>query len=38
MNARHARLDDFGKPAWIALMIVSFIVFWPVGLAVLGYS
>src|SRR5215213_5603202 len=32
-----AWLDDIGKPAWIALMIVSFIVFWPFGLVVLGY-
>jgi len=32
-----AWLDDIGKPAWIALMIVSFIVFWPLGLVVLGY-
>ena len=32
-----ARLDDYGKPAWIALMVVSFIVFWPLGLAVLAY-
>jgi hypothetical protein len=32
-----ARLDDFGKPAWIAAMIIGFIVFWPVGLAVLLY-
>ena len=32
-----ARLDDIGKPAWIALMIVSFILFWPLGLVVLGY-
>jgi Protein of unknown function (DUF2852) len=32
-----AWLDDMGKPAWIALMIVSFIVFWPFGLVVLGY-
>ncbi len=30
-------LDDFGRPAWIALMIVSFILFWPVGLVVLGF-
>jgi hypothetical protein len=30
-------LDDMGKPAWIALMIVSFIVFWPAGFVVLGY-
>jgi hypothetical protein len=32
-----ARVDDFGKPAWIALMILGFIVFWPIGLAILGY-
>jgi hypothetical protein len=32
-----AKLDDIGKPAWIALMVVSFIVFWPLGLAVLAY-
>ena len=30
-------LYDRGKGAWIALMVVSFIVFWPVGLAVLAY-
>jgi hypothetical protein len=30
-------LDDIGKPAWIALMVVSFILFWPIGLVVLGY-
>jgi hypothetical protein len=32
-----ARVDDFGKPAWIALMILGFVVFWPIGLAILGY-
>ena len=31
------RLDDIGKPAWIALMIVSFIIWWPVGLAILAF-
>ena len=31
------KLDELGKPAWIALMILSFIVFWPVGLAVLAF-
>ena len=30
-------LDGYGKPAWIALMIVSFIVFWPLGLFILLY-
>ena len=37
MGTLTAKLDDMGKPAWIALMIVSFIVFWPIGLAVLAY-
>jgi hypothetical protein len=32
-----AHLDDLGKPAWIGLMIVSFILFWPLGLVILGY-
>ena len=32
-----ARLDDIGNPAWIALTVVSFIVWWPIGLLVLGY-
>lgn len=32
-----AKLDEWGKGAWIAAMIVGFIVFWPVGLAILAY-
>jgi hypothetical protein len=32
-----ARLDDIGKPAWITLMVLAFIIFWPVGLAILAY-
>jgi hypothetical protein len=32
-----ARLDDIGKPAWFALMIVSFIIWWPIGLAALAF-
>lgn len=31
------KLDDWGLPAWIAVMVLSFIVFWPVGLVVLAY-
>jgi hypothetical protein len=31
------KLDDMGRPAWLALMVVSFIVFWPLGLAVLAF-
>lgn len=32
-----ARLDDLGKPAWIAAMVLGFFVFWPIGLAILAY-
>jgi hypothetical protein len=32
-----AWLDDRGKPAWIAAMILGFIAFWPIGLALLAY-
>jgi hypothetical protein len=32
-----AKLDDYGKPAWIVVMIASFIIFWPLGLGVLIY-
>lgn len=32
-----AWLDERGKKAWIAVMVVSFIIFWPVGLALLAY-
>ena len=32
-----AWLDDRGKPAWIAAMILGFIAFWPIGLAILAY-
>jgi Protein of unknown function (DUF2852) len=37
MHAFAAQLDDIGKPAWIALTIVSFILFWPLGLVLLGF-
>ncbi|MEO1328538.1 MAG: DUF2852 domain-containing protein [Pseudomonadota bacterium] len=30
-------LDDYGRPAWLALMVASLILVWPIGLAVLGY-
>ncbi len=32
-----AKLDDYGKPAWIAVMVLGFILFWPIGLAILAY-
>jgi len=31
------KLDDLGRPAWIALMVLGFIVFWPIGLGLLAY-
>jgi hypothetical protein len=37
MTALVERMDTYGKGAWIALMVVSFVVFWPLGLAILGY-
>ena len=33
-----AKLDEFGKPAWIVLMILGFIIWWPVGLAILAFT
>jgi hypothetical protein len=32
-----AKLDEFGRPAWILLMILGFIVWWPLGLAALAF-
>lgn len=38
--ARHGREwtgPSLPKPAWIAIMVLGFIVFWPIGLAILGF-
>jgi len=32
-----AKLDEFGKPAWIALMILGFVAWWPLGLVILAF-
>jgi hypothetical protein len=32
-----AHLDDLGKPAWLGLTVLSFMIWWPLGLVVLGY-
>jgi hypothetical protein len=32
-----AKLDEFGRPAWIVLMILGFIWWWPLGLAMLAF-
>jgi hypothetical protein len=37
MSDMVARIDDFGRPAWLFLMVLGFIVFWPIGLAILAY-
>ena len=31
------RVDDIGRPAWIALMVLGFILCWPIGLIILGF-
>jgi Protein of unknown function (DUF2852) len=33
-----AKMHEFGKPAWIAATVLGFMLWWPVGLAVLGYT
>jgi Protein of unknown function (DUF2852) len=32
-----AMLNDLGRPAWIVLMILGFVFWWPVGLAILAF-
>ena len=32
-----AKLDSYGKGAWIGVMVLGFILFWPAGLAILAY-
>jgi hypothetical protein len=32
-----AKLDELGRPGWILLMILGFMVWWPVGLMVLAF-
>jgi hypothetical protein len=32
-----AKLDELGRPAWIALVIFGFFAWWPLGLATLAY-
>ncbi len=36
MTQMVAKLDDLGTPIWIALLVLSFVMFWPVGLALLA--
>lgn len=37
MSSVTARLDSFGMPGWIAVTVLAFIVFWPLGLALTVY-
>jgi hypothetical protein len=30
-------LDDIGKPAWIVLTVLGFMLWWPIGLLLLGF-
>ena len=32
-----AKMDGYGKAAWIVLLVLGFILFWPLGLAILAY-
>src|SRR3954471_12265252 len=32
-----AKLDEMGQAAWIGLLVLAFIVFWPLGLAILAF-
>lgn len=32
-----AKMDEWGLTAWVIVMIAGFIIFWPIGLALLGY-
>ena len=33
-----AKLDEFGKLAWIALIVLGFMAWWPLGLAILAFT
>jgi Protein of unknown function (DUF2852) len=35
--AKLDKLDEVPKPIWIALMVLGFMVYWPIGLLVLAY-
>ena len=32
------KIDEYGRPAWIAAVILGFLVWWPVGLTLLAFS
>jgi hypothetical protein len=37
MTTIAARLDGFGRLGWIAVVIAGFMLWWPIGLIILGY-
>lgn len=37
MTGLIAQLDEWGRPAWIAAIVLGFILWWPIGLAILAY-
>ena len=37
MTSMVAKVDDLGTPLWIAMLVLAFVVFWPVGLALLAF-
>jgi hypothetical protein len=32
------KIDDYGRPAWILLTVLGFVVWWPLGLALLAFT
>lgn len=32
------KIDEYGRPAWIAAIVLGFIVWWPVGLTLLAFA
>jgi hypothetical protein len=32
------KIDDYGRPAWIVLTVLGFMVWWPLGLALLAFT
>ena len=38
LDSAATKLDQFGKPAWIALIVLGFMAWWPIGLCVLAFT
>ncbi|AZL57546.1 DUF2852 domain-containing protein [Tabrizicola piscis] len=37
LRRAEAWLDQYGRKGWIAAMVLAFVLFWPIGLALLAY-